>query len=104
MPDGAWGLIGVLIGGLIAYFGTRKKNTADAAAAITNAATGLVSKLEDRVAKLETKEGEQDCKITRFGQRVIYLMDGIKKLTEQIIGLGHIPAWKPDEWDPDKET
>lgn len=81
---------------------------ADAAEVITEAASkavvSLLIPLTERVKNLEDQLVIQRFKIERYGQRVLTLMRGIEKLIAQIAGLGHIPAWTPDEWDPDKET
>ena len=102
--DAIIGVIGIVIGGVIVYFTGRKKNNADAAEAITNAATVLLDPLTRRVDELEAKIKLQNEKIDRYGRRVIVLMRGIERLITQIAELGHIPVWTPDEWSPDDEV
>lgn len=101
--DAIIGVMGIVIGGVIVYFTGRKKNNADAAEAITNAATTLLGPLTKRVDELETKVRCQNEKIERYGQRVIVLMRGIERLVLQITRLGHVPDWTPGEWSPDDE-
>lgn len=101
--DALVGVVGIVIGGLIVYFGGRRKNNADAAESITNAAKTLLEPLTKRVLELEEKVKLQDKKLERYGQRIITLMRGIERLVLQITRLGHVPEWTPGEWSPDED-
>lgn len=101
------GVLGVVVGGVIAGLFARRKTRSDAAGAITDAAVKLVQPLTDRVDTLEKKDCEQDktidlltYKLDRYAKRVIYLMGGIETLIRQIKDAGCLPAWTPDPWDP----
>jgi len=107
MPDpimvaiigGAAAIIGAIIGGLFA----RRKNSADAAASITEAASKLIEPLNRRIDQLDKQVQMQAKKIDRYGQRVMTLMRGIELLIRQIADLGDTPVWTPDCWDPDED-
>jgi hypothetical protein len=60
----------------------------------------LANKMESRVDKLETIVDKQEKKITRYGNRIVYLTKGIDILLGQIVHDGKEPCWVPDEWDP----
>lgn len=106
------GLIGSLIGGLIVFFGGRRKNKADAADVVADASISLVKPLTDRLDDMEEKTKlletkvktlEKDLntvnnKLARYASRVISLMNGIQRLIKQIGDLGAAPCWEPDEW------
>lgn len=47
---------------------------------------------DDRLCQLETK-------LARYARRIEVLMDGIKRLHEQIHSLGTEPIWTPDDWN-----
>lgn len=88
-----------VLSGVIAAKAGRKKNDADAASSITEAAMSLVEPLTKRVEVLETGrvEAEKELKILRpLPELVKRLMAGIDKLIEQIRCLGHEPIWTPE--------
>jgi len=101
------GVIGSVIIGLIGYVTGRKKNDADAAKSISDAASNAVDKLlgplTDKVEQLECELRKQGRLNQRYAERIIYLMRGIERLVSQITRLGHAPEWKPNEWSPDEE-
>lgn len=86
------GVGAALVSGLL----VRRKNNAEASEVITRVAMSLVEPLEKKVKKLEKK-------LDRYGDRIIYLTDGIQTLVNQIINDGKQPCWNPDEWNPDEE-
>lgn len=86
------GVGSALISGLL----VRKKNNAEATEIITRTAMSLIQPLENKVRKLERK-------VTRYGERILYLTDGIGILVDQIINDGKQPCWEPDKWEPEKE-
>lgn len=92
------GLFGVVSGGIITGLFLRKKNNADADKTASDAWRGFAEKMESRVTTLETKTDLQEKKITRLGQRILYLMQGIEILINQIQDKGDTPCWQPDEW------
>lgn len=107
------GFIGSLIGGLIVFFGGRKKNKADAADVVADASVALVGPLSERILRMEKKivdletkvvDLETDAqilknKVSRYAGRIIALMNGIQRLIKQIGELGQAPCWEPDTWE-----
>ena len=96
------GLLGVVSGGIITGLFLHKKNNADADKTASDAWRGFAEKMEQRVTTLETKTDVQEKKITRLGQRIIFLMQGIEILIEQIQAKGESPCWQPDDWTLDE--
>lgn len=99
------GALSTVAGGIIVYLASRKKNQADAADAVTDAALALINPLKDRLAELEAKVKRQENEIAslrrqvdRYADRIIVLMRGIENLIKQIGELGEKPCWEPDEW------
>lgn len=99
------GALSTVAGGIIVYLASRKKNQADAADAVTDAALALINPLKDRLAELEAKVKKQENEIAnlrrqldRYADRIIVLMRGIENLIKQIGELGAKPCWEPDEW------
>jgi septal ring factor EnvC (AmiA/AmiB activator) len=99
------GALSTVAGGIIVYLASRKKNQADAADAVTDAALALINPLKDRLAELEAKVKKQENEIAnlrrqldRYADRIIVLMRGIENLIKQIGELGGKPCWEPDEW------
>lgn len=101
--DALIGAVGVVIVGIVGFFAGRRKNNADAAESISNAAKTLLEPLTRRIEELEEKVQRQDRRLDRYGQRIITLMRGIERLVLQITRLGHVPDWTPGEWSPDDE-
>lgn len=78
-----------ILTGLIAARAGRRKNDAEAAQKITEAATQLVIPLSNRIEALE-KELEQ------IRPMIKKLLAGIERLIKQIRCLGHEPVWTPE--------
>src|SRR5574340_1156896 len=99
--------IGMVIIGGIGYFTGRRKNDGDAAQSISNAASnaveGLLKPLTEKVEELRREVEKQKRLNKRFAERIIVLMRGIERLMAQIIRLGHVPEWMPEEWSPEDE-
>lgn len=94
-----WGLevgtiVAILTGvaGLVVALSTRRKNYADASAAVTQAATQLVKPLSERVAALE---GE----VATLRKRVAEFRRGVRLLCGQVTELGGVPVWQPEDDD-----
>ena len=83
---------GALVSGLL----VRRKNNAEASEVITRVAMSLITPLETKVKKLEKK-------LDRYGQRIIYLTDGMQVLIKQIKQDGKEPCFVPNEWDPNDD-
>ena len=105
-----WGFLGIIFGAIITGLFAYNVNRANASKAVTEAAINLVKPLSDRVDKLEKINIEQDKKIEqqertikKYGQRIVYLMNGIEKLIEQFQRSDIAPTWVPDKWDPNKD-
>jgi hypothetical protein len=105
-----WGFLGIVLGAIITGLFAYNVNRANASKAVTEAAINLVKPLSDRVDKLEKINVEQDKKIEqqertikKYGQRIVYLMNGIEKLIEQFQRSDIAPTWVPDKWDPNKD-
>lgn len=99
------GALSTVAGGIIVYLASRKKNQADAADAVTDAALALINPLKDRLEELEAKVKKQENEIAnlrrqldRYADRIIVLMRGIENLIKQIGELGEKPCWEPDKW------
>ena len=97
------GLVGVVAGSVITNLFLRDKISSEADKTSSDAWQGFANKMESRVEKLEVITEKQEKKITRYGNRVIYLTKGIEVLIHQIIQDGKNPCWVPDEWNPDCE-
>jgi len=97
------GLVGVLAGSLITNLFLRNKVNAEADKTSSDAWQGFANKMESRVDKLETLVDKQEKKITRYGNRIIYLTKGIEILINQIMDDGKQPCWTPNEWHPEAE-
>ena len=105
-----WGFLGIIFGAIITGLFAYNVNKANASKAVTEAAINLVKPLSDRVDKLEKINVEQNGKIEqqertikKYGQRIVYLMNGIEKLIEQFQRSDIAPTWVPDKWDPNKD-
>ena len=112
-----WGFLGIVLGAIITGLFTYNVNRANASKAVTEAAINLVKPLSDRVKTLEDINVEQNNKldqqgkkldqqertIKKYGQRIVYLMNGIEKLIEQFQRSDIAPTWVPDKWDPNKD-
>lgn len=87
-------IVAVLTGitSLVVSLSTRRKNQADAASAVTDAAMKLVMPLSDRVAALE---GE----VATLRKRVAEFRRGVRLLCEQISDLGGAPVWQEPDND-----
>ena len=97
------GVIGVVLGGLITNHFLKPKVRAETEKMASDTWEKLANKMESRVDKLELIVEKQEKKITRYGNRIVYLTKGIDILLGQIVHDGKEPCWVPDEWDPDGE-
>jgi gas vesicle protein len=97
------GVIGVVIGGLITNLFLRPKVNVETEKIASDIWEKLATKMETRVEKLETIVEKQEKKITRYGNRIVYLTKGIDILLGQIVHDGKEPCWIPDEWDPNAD-
>jgi hypothetical protein len=86
------GLAAGVLSGLIAALAGKRKVSADAAKAITDAATALVTPLTVRIETLE----RELIGLRPLPELVKRLRRGINKLIEQIRCLGHEPVWTPE--------
>lgn len=68
----------------------RRKNDADAAESLSQAAANLIEPLNQRIDALEAE-------VSDLRNKLVELLGGIKKLIEQIRALGHDPVWVPQE-------
>ena len=97
------GMGGVLLGG---WLQKRKTNaeadqaTADANKAITETVMTLITPLNNRITELSKEVGNLKGQLNRAYSRIEYLLDGIKRLTQQLADLDKKPCWSPDEDDP----
>ncbi len=105
-----WGFLGIVLAAIITGLLAYNVNRANASRAVMEAAINLVKPLSDRVKRLEEINVEQDKKIEQqertiknYGQRIVYLMNGIEKLIEQFQRSDIAPTWVPDKWDPNKD-
>jgi uncharacterized protein HemX len=96
------GVLGVVLGGLITNHFLRPKIKAETEKLASDTWEKLANKMELRVDKLETIVEKQEKKITRYGNRIVYLTKGIDILLSQIVHDGKEPCWVPDEWDPNE--
>lgn len=97
------GFIGVVAGGLITNHFLRPKIKAETEKTASETWEKLANKMESRVDKLELVVDKQEKKITRYGNRIIYLTKGIEILVNQIVQEGKKPCWEPNDWDPEAE-
>ena len=97
------GALGVVLGGLITNYFMRPKIKAETEKMASDTWEKLANKMESRVDKLETIVEKQEKKITRYGNRIVYLTKGIDILLSQIVHDGKEPCWVPDEWDPNED-
>ena len=89
--------LGAVISGLF----LRRKNNADAAQSVSDAAVNLIAPLNARIDDVEKDQARVKKMLTRAMNRIAYLMGGIAQLTKQITDAGHKPSWTPDDWDAD---
>jgi hypothetical protein len=92
---------GAVIGAIITGWFLRKKNNADAASVIAEAAKGLVEPLKKQIADyakrvdgLETEVEKLKC---QYQIKFDAWLKGIRILIRQIYGLGEKPDWVPEE-------
>jgi uncharacterized protein HemX len=111
------GAVGGACGALIVGLFQRKKTKAEtnklnADAASVEADTNeqirltvmsLIEPLQNRIKDLERRVDQLESRIARYLKRIVYLMDGIRCLIEQLENAGMHPVWRPDEWKPDEE-
>jgi len=115
------GVIGVTVGALITNYFMHPKIKAETEKLASDTWERLAEKMEARaeklevlndkreqemelrVDKLETIVDKQEKKITRYGNRIIYLTKGIEILVNQILQDGKDPCWMPNDWHPDAE-
>lgn len=112
-------LAGGGISQLISFFRVKFQNKKDDADAELTLGQGWKDLLVEIRTELKTTKGElevvkseqarqgevivtQEKKMIRLGQRVIYLMQGIEILINQITDNGDDPCWRPDEWELDE--
>lgn len=86
------GVGSALISGLL----VRKKNNAEATEIITRTAMSLIAPLKAEIKTLNRK-------VVRYGDRIIYLTNGMQVLIKQIKEDGKNPCFVPDDWDPNEE-
>ena len=65
----------------------------DNAGKLTGTAMQLIDKMNERVNELETEQALMQERITMQERRIDKLSNGVRILTNQIIGLGHQPVW-----------
>lgn len=106
--------LGVIIGGLITFFATRRLNQSSALKAITESTLQLIDPLNKRINELEVKtsslQKENDrqkkittrirCALTRYAERNAYLLAGINILITQVLRHEPHPNFIPVEWIP----
>ena len=115
------GLIGVTVGALITNYFMHPKIKAETEKLASETWERLAEKMEARaeklevlndkreqemklrVEKLESIVDKQEKKITRYGNRIIYLTKGIEVLVNQIIDDGKQPCWMPNNWNHEAE-
>ena len=97
------GVVGVVLGGLITNHFLRPKVNIETEQIASDIWEKLATKMETRVEKLEIIVDKQEKKITRYGNRIVYLTKGIDILLGQIVHDGKEPCWVPDEWDPNED-
>ncbi len=85
-----------------------RRDNGDAAESVAQATSILLEPLKTRVAELEARTAAQEAKIlmmqkTITGQQheITELRAGVMLLTNQIIGLGHTPIYKPSPHSDD---
>jgi hypothetical protein len=95
------GLIGAVIGAVVTGLFLKKKNDADAASVISEAAKGLVEPLRKQIADyakridgLETEVYKLKC---QYQDKFDAWLKGIRILIKQIYKLGAKPEWVPEE-------
>jgi len=62
--------------------------------------TGQIKFQEKRITELTQDVNELKCALTEAYNRIVYLMDGIRKLINQIYQARQTPVWTPTEWQP----
>jgi Na+/glutamate symporter len=97
------GVLGIVLGGLITKYILRPKLKAETEKLASDIWKELANKMESRVLTLEETVKKQEKKITRYGNRIVYLTKGIDILLGQIVHDGKEPCWVPDEWDPNED-
>ena len=89
----------VAVGGVITAFAARRKNNAEAADVITEAAMKLLDPLNKRIDALEllTEQQEKELEILRPLPGIVTAMTkGIHVLISQIREAGLEPKWTPE--------
>lgn len=93
---------------VVAFFERRNKRAAaakleaDYAEQISKTAMMLVDPLQGQVTQLTRRVARTERQITRYSQRIVYLMGGIDQLIRQIMVLDKRPVWTPDDWNPEE--
>jgi len=94
MSDVIFGaLIGALAGivsGVIAARAGKRKNDADAAQAVSEAAANVVKNL---IGPLNKRIDQLEAELNEY-------KSGVEKLIKQIRDLGHKPSWTPKQGEP----
>ena len=113
---GGW-IVAVLLGGLKAfeYFGSRtsvnRKTNSEADESVGKAWATLYGEVRTRLAVVEAQNAAQaiemgemkansakrDTRLAELERKMAIWLLGIRKLIDQIVGLGHVPVWSPDE-------
>ena len=100
-----------MVGSAIAFLASRKE--ADARSDLSRAQTStetirqfeaLIEALQDRVSNLETMLINERLERQRAEIEVKRLRTGINVLISQLIKMGTVPNWNPDEVDGNGET
>lgn len=88
-----------LVGVAFTYFKGRSLAKASAAESLSNAASKLVERYEERLEHVEIKLKEQEEEIDKLKKENEDFVRGVQALCNQIRGLGHKPVWEPN-WEP----
>lgn len=80
------------LAGLAVALATRRRTDAETDKATTEAVVMLIKPLTERVNVLE-------CEVAALRKRVAQFRHGVRLLCGQIVELGSVPIWQPDDED-----
>jgi hypothetical protein len=101
------GVLGAIIVGLFQRRKTAadaRKSEAEANEQIRITVMSLIDPLRNRISELEKRVSKLEGRAARYLKRIMYLMDGIRRLICQLEQAKLDPEWQPDDdWQPDQE-
>ena len=86
---------GLLGGGLVGWYTSRSV----VAKNLSEAAGEIVDSYQQRLKDVEVQQRRDSSFIRRQTRYISYLLKGIKILVDQVVELGRVPRWEPEDID-----